>query len=366
MIRVLHVLGGLGTGGAENLIMNWYRAIDRSTIQFDFLVRSDDHNFVEEIHSLGGEVYYTASFPRHALKNYRETDRLLRTGKWDVIHVHGNAALYMTALVLAKKYNVPCRIMHSHSVKAVNPLFSTIHCINRRKLNSYTTEQLACSQKAGCWMFGKNPFSILKNSISTDDFAFSQDKRCLIRKEFQLEEKFVVGHVGRFVESKNHSFVLRVFDQILKARKDAVLLLVGDGEVEGQVRSRVHEMGLDGSVVFAGRRNDIGCLMSAMDVFLFPSLYEGMPVVLIEAQANGLPCFVSQEAITDEVHITPAFHSISLKESAEQWAEQILSCSFGLEDRAMGKELVKQSGYDVRSVVNELETIYENGAHGGV
>lgn len=366
MIRVLHVLGGLGSGGAENLIMNWYRAIDRSKIQFDFLVRSDDNNFVDEIHELGGSIYYTSPFPRHAIRNYQETDALLKTGKWDVVHVHGNAALYMTALVLAKKYRVPCRIMHSHSIQAKRSFFSIIHVFNRTRLKRYTTEQIACSADAGKWMFGKTSFHVLKNAINVNSFSFSMIDRRSAREEFCLSNRFVVGHVGRFAEPKNHSFLLEIFKQIRKTRTDATLLLVGDGELEEQVKRKALEMGLEDAIVFAGRRNDVGRLMSAMDVFVFPSLWEGLGIVLVEAQTNGLPCFASREILTEEVRITPDIYPISLEQTAEHWARQILTHHFDISNRGSVKRLIEQSGYDISSVAAALEHIYENGVRGHV
>ena len=361
MIRVLHVLGGLGTGGTENLIMNWYRAIDRTRIQFDFLVRSSDQNFVDEIHDLGGEIYYTASFPAHAVKNYRQTKELLKTGKWDVIHVHANAALYMAPLTLAKKYGISCRILHSHSVQPQKSIFEVVHNFNRKRLGKYTTERLACSSKAGRWMFGDAPFKVLKNAIDIDSFLYSKADRNTVREEFGLVDRFVVGHVGRLAAVKNHGFLLEVFAKIREKRHDAALLLVGDGELKDQILEKAKALGLADSIVFTGRRNDVGKLMSAMDAFVLPSVFEGLPVVLVEAQANGLQCFSSKEITTEEVFITPKLHVISLEESPQSWANQILDIITGDKQRSGDKALLLQSGFGVESVISELEKIYESG-----
>ena len=256
MTRVLHVLGGLGTGGTECLIMNWYRNIDRTRVQFDFLVRSKDNNFVSEINELGGNIYYTSEFPKHILKNYKETKQVIKMAKWDIIHVHGNAAIYMTALVLAKRYNVPCRIMHSHSVQAKKNIYQYLHYFNRRFLHKFANIRLACSSKAGQWMFDDAHYQVLKNGVVLDQYRYNPSNRMRIRRELNLDKNFVVGHVGRFTEVKNHIFLLEIFKEIKKVKPDSVLLLVGEGELMAEIQSTATEMNISESILW---RRSPGC-----------------------------------------------------------------------------------------------------------
>lgn len=359
MIRVLHVLGGLGTGGTECLIMNWYRNIDRSKVQFDFLVRSKDDNFVEEINNLGGNIYYTSEFPRHILRNFRETNDIIKMGKWDVIHVHGNAAIYMTPLILAKKYNVPCRVMHSHNVEAKKSIYAYIHNFNRCFIPMCATDQLACSSFAGNWMFGQTQYKVLKNGLNIENYVFDSRNRKKIRDEFNLDNKFVIGNVGRFTRQKNHEYLLRIFYQVKKRKPESVLLLVGDGELKEDIIQRAEALGIIDSIILAGKRDDVGNVLSAMDVFVFPSLFEGLGNVLIEAQINGLQCFISSEAITKEVRITANLHEIPLTRCYEEWADEIIAVNDCENNREIDELLLRESGYDIKEVVMNLVNIYE-------
>lgn len=359
MIRVLHVFGGLGTGGTESLIMNWYRNIDRTKIQFDFLVRSPDNNYLDEIESLGGRVFFTASFPRHLIRNYKETKTILEKKEWEIIHVHGNAAMYMLPLQLAKKLGYAQRIMHSHSIKAQNRMFSLVHSVNRLRFSQLATHCLACSSTAGKWMFSNQPFELFRNAINVDFYRFDGNNRIKTRKVLGIENKFVIGHVGRFAAPKNHEFLLNVFANEKQKRPDSVLMLVGDGEMETSVKDQANQLGISDSVLFMGRQSNVGALMSAMDIFVLPSLYEGLGIVLVEAQCNGLPCIVSQEAYNEEVKIYPELISVlQLSSGAEAWADQILSKSSANVDRNADLDVLRDCGYDMETEITKLEELY--------
>lgn len=359
MIRVLHVLGGLGTGGAESLIMNWYRNIDRTKIQFDFLVRSPDANYLHEIESLGGRVFYTASFPKDWIRNYKETRAILSRNEWDVIHVHGNAAMYMLPLRLAKKLDYESRIMHSHSTKSQGKVFSLIHQANKFRIPALATQYLACSSAAGKWMFADHPFVLSRNAINVDTYRFDDNIRRMIRKEFALENKFVVGHVGRFATPKNHEFLLSLFIEIKHTRPDSVLMLIGDGDLETVVKCQAKKLSIADSILFMGRRTNVGELMSAMDVFVLPSLYEGLGIVLVEAQCNGLPCIVSQEAYNEEVTVFPDLLTVlPLSCGAKNWADHILRTSEVSVNRNINLSILQDCGYDIRTEIKKLEELY--------
>lgn len=358
MVRVLHVLGGLGTGGTESLIMNWYRSIDRTKIQFDFLVRSSDNNYTVEILEMGGRIFYTSSFPRHFIKNYIETKRILEQKEWDVIHVHGNAAMYILPLKLAKTIGYPCRIMHSHNVQAQTTIFSLVHLMNRKKIIPYTTYRLACSNAAGKWMFGKNEFQISKNAVDVSDFKYNKEARTKFRKEYDLENKFVLGHVGRFSTQKNHMFLLEIFKSLLKKKPESILMLVGDGELAETIKLQADILGIHEYVIFLGRRNDIGKVMSAMDMFVLPSLYEGLGNVLVEAQLNGLRCIVSEEAYNKEVQLFPTLSKVSLRKDVDAWVKHILEETEKVANREISDEILADTGYDMKREIIQLEKIY--------
>lgn len=359
MIRVLHVFGGLGNGGTESLIMNWYRNIDRSKIQFDFLVRSPDRNYTEEIEELGGRVFYTASFPGHFVRNYRQTKAILERKEWEIIHVHGNAAMYMLPLKLAKKLGYRCRVMHSHSVKTQNPVFTLVHKHNRRKIGRYATCCLACSDAAGKWMYPNTEFAVLHNAVQTEKFLFDQNARTGMRKKLGIDDCLVLGHVGRFSLPKNHAFLLDVFFEVKKRQPDSVLMLVGNGALEAKVREKVQQLELVDSVLFIGKQTNIGRWLSAMDMFVLPSLYEGLAIALVEAQCNGIPCVVSQEAYNEEVNIyADKLSVLPLSCGAEVWAEQILKKMAGTMNRGVDTAIMQDRGYDMKTEIAKLEEIY--------
>lgn len=359
MIRVLHVFGGLGTGGTESLIMNWYRNIDREKIQFDFLVRSPDDHCLAEIEALGGRVFYTASFPRHFLKNYRQTKEILARKEWDVIHVHGNAAIYMLPLKLAKKYGYACRIMHSHNVRTKKNVYSLLHACNSKQIAEYATHNLACSAAAGEWMFADCSYGILHNAIDMEAYRFDSEARQEIRTAYGLGDKCVIGHVGRFVSQKNHSFLLESFKFFKNHCLNSVLMLVGDGELEPEVKAKAEALGLTDSVLFLGRRSDVGRLMSAMDLFVLPSVYEGLGIVLVEAQCSGLPCVVSEEAYNGEVEVYPELMSVlPLSDGPEKWAAHIYQKARNTAERNVDLETLRNCGYDMKTEIACLEELY--------
>ena len=359
MIRVLHVLGGLGSGGTEALIMNWFRNIDSSKIQFDFLVRNKDDNYLKEIENLGGKVYYTSEFPKHAIKNYYETDRILRMKKWDVIHIHANAAIYILPLLLGYKYKYSKVIMHSHSVSAQRRIYSLIHMINKKCINKYSNIRIACSDNAGRWMFSEVAnYNVLKNAIDISRFAFSESKRDYVRNSYGIDDCFVVGHVGRFSKPKNHIQMLNIFLEFKKQHSDAVLMLVGDGELEERIRNLAREMNIEEAVIFAGRQKDVGAYLSAMDLFLFPSLWEGMPLSLIEAQINGLPCIANKKIITKEIEDCESLIGVEISCTSMEWANKMNQFYNKNNNRIMSVNEADFDEYNIDNIIDKLSEFY--------
>jgi glycosyltransferase involved in cell wall biosynthesis len=354
-IRILHVLNGLGTGGAEAIVMNWYRHIDRDKVQFDFLIRSNVNIFADEIEKLGGRVYIMPPYPSCYFANKRETTRFFKEHANDYagIHVHGNALLYVNVFNIAKKYGINMRIFHSHSIQT-NFKYLPIHIYNRCRINNLATDFFACSQAAGEWAFKSRPYIVINNGIETDRFVYNEADRIRTRESLGIIDEKVYGHVGRFVPVKNHNFLLEVFEKILRRDDNSLLLLVGEGELLDNVKQLAKEKGISKRIIFTGRRRDIPALMNAMDVFVLPSHYEGLGIVAVEAQASGLPVLLSDN-ITKDVKMTSCVDFLPLTDS-EVWAERCIDLSNI--SRTNTQEAIINSGYDISSSTKILEEYY--------
>lgn len=363
-IRVLHENVVMDMGGIENLLMNVYRNIDRDRVQFDFMVhRSKDAYFDEEIQALGGKIYKCSPFnPIKHFKYMGDINRVLSENKgYNIIHAHSE--LNMWPLKVAKKHGIPVRISHSHNTKQIKDLKWAFMEYEKLFLKKQCTDLFACSKDAAIWLYGKraveqNNVTYIKNGIKVDDFKFEIDIRNKVRKKLKLENKFVVGHVGRFMKQKNHKFILEVFKEIKKLKQDAVLILIGEGELEEEIKRKAKDMDIYNDIRFLGVRDDVKYLMQAMDVFLFPSFYEGLGIVLVEAQALGLISVVS-ENIPEEAFITDLVYQISLKNSADYWAKKIIDIySKNSENRIGRQKEIINAGYDIVCTAKFLEEFY--------
>lgn len=343
-IRVAHVIGKMVGGGVEQVVMNYYRHVDRKRVQFDFLVDADSTLVPrEEIESLGGRVFVIPPY-QHFVAYQRELVRLFQQELWPIVHSHVNS-LSVFPLRAAKRAGVPVRIAHSHSTSGKGELARNVTKAALRPLsNIYPTYRMACSRYAGEWLFGKCAnFEVVHNAIDLPHFAFDARARVEARAELGLNDnQLVILHVGRFMEQKNHRFLMGVFEEVARRRADAALLLAGDGELRPDVERRVDELGLSGRVLFLGQRLDVNRLYSAADVFVLPSLYEGLPVVSVEAQASGLPCILS-DAITREVDVTGGVRFLSIDDSAP-WADSLCALEPGERAEVGGGIL---SDYDI-------------------
>lgn len=322
-IRVAQIVGKMVGGGVEAVVMNYYRHIDRTKVQFDFLVDADS-KFVpkDEIESLGGRVLVVPPY-QHIATYRHKLDQLFHEQGWRIVHSHINA-LSVLPLSAAKKAGVPVRIAHSHSTSGNGEYVKNIMKNFLRKFsNVYPTHRFSCGQLAGEWLFGANAeFEIIRNAIDLDSFAFSDIVRGKIRKELGIpKDTFVVGHVGRFTAQKNQAFLVDTFQALCQKRPDSVLLFVGEGETKARVESRVRDAGLEDHVSFLGQRDDVANLYQAFDAFALPSLYEGLCVAGIEAQRSGLPCFFSDN-ITKELSLTDRVSFLPISD-AQVWAEAL-------------------------------------------
>ena len=358
-IRVAQVVGKMNGGGVETVVMNYYRHIDRSRVQFDFLVDADSTLVPrEEIESLGGRIFEISPY-QHVLKYQRGLQRLFKQEGWKIVHSHINA-LSVFPLRAAKKAGVPVRIAHSHSTSGKGEYVkNTLKAMLKTQANRYPTHRFACGKRAGEWLFGKDTnFDIIYNAIDLDRFSFDAEARAQVRADLGLvDDQFAIGHVGRFTAQKNHRFLIDVFEQVAKCCDDAILLLVGTGEDEDSIRIKVTERGLADRVKFLGQRDDVDRLYSAFDVFVLPSLYEGLCVVGVEAQAAGLPCLFS-DAITREVDMSGKNEFLTIDDFAP-WVDGLCNLST---NGLVSRELTTPSrfaNYDINAQAHLLTEKYE-------
>lgn len=357
-VRVLHIITGMGSGGAEAYIMNMYRNIDRNKIQFDFLLRSREIIYEEEIKDLGGRIYYTSEFPRHFIRNWREVNKFFSEHKeYNIIHVHGNALIYMTALKIAKKHGIKCRIMHSHNTDTRKPVFRILHNFNKRRISKYATDCFACSDAAGKWMFPDDNYIVRMNGIDIKKFQLSESGKKLIKAELGVENKFVVGNIARFLPAKNHTFILDVFKELHKKNPDSVLLLVGSGPEKEKVQEKVKLYNLTDSVIFLGVRKDVNKIFHAFDVFLFPSIHEGLGIVLVECQAAGIPAVVSN-SIPSEALLTNLIEKCNLCDDVDIWVDKIFNSANKNSTYEDITQKLRNGGFDAKQSAHKLQEFY--------
>lgn len=328
-IRVAQVVGKMNGGGVEAVVMNYYRHIDRSKVQFDFLVDEDSTRVPEEeITALGGRVFRIPPY-QHPIRYRRELIRLMREQQWPIMHSNINT-LSLFPLSAAKKVGVPVRIAHSHSTMGKGEFAkNAMKLILRPFANVYPTVRFACGHYAGEWLFGKNrDFTVIPNAIELDKFRFDPAVRQEVRKELGVvEDTFLIGHVGRFMPQKNQTFLIDVLADLVPGKPNAMLVFVGDGPDKKDVQQHAEELGVADHVMFLGQRADVNRLYQAFDVFCLPSLYEGLCVVGVEAQCAGLPCLFS-DAITREVDVTGASRFMPI-ESHKEWSSALSKREIG-------------------------------------
>lgn len=357
-IRVLQVLTNLDRGGMETMTMNLYRHIDRERVQFDFLLhRSKEGDYEEEARSLGANVFRVPRQNPLSTGYWRALDGFFSEHPYRVVHAQLDC-MSALPLAVAKRHGVPVRIAHSHNSHQEHDIKYPMKMICKRFIQREATDLFACGLDAGRWMFGTDEFKVVRNAIDVDAYAFNAERRERVRRELCLgDDTLVVGHVGRFVPAKNHAFILEVIAETLKLRPDAVLVLVGDGELRAEMERRVEVLGISSNVHFLGVRSDVADLMQAMDVFLMPSIYEGLPLVLVEAQAAGLPCVISNSIPADCDLLGSSITRLSLDAPVVEWAATVARAS-GETIRSDGAEIVRRSGFEARETANWLGSFY--------
>ena len=362
-IRVAHIVGKWLGGGGEAVVMNYYRNIDKSKIQFDFICDSDSTNIpYDEIESLGGRVYLIPPYQK-IVKYHKELKKILKKNNYKIVHSHINT-LSVFPLYAAKKAGVPVRIAHSHSTTNKKEWKKNLMKQFLRPFSKmFATDYMCCSELAGRWLFGNKEYDkgnvyLLNNAIDLDRFKYDKKLRDKKRKELNIsDDTVVIGHVGRFVEQKNHRFLVDIFSEIHKENNNSLLLLVGQGPLMNEIKEKVKELNLTENVKFLGQRNDVDELYQAFDVFCLPSLYEGLPVVGVEAQATGLLCILSDE-MTKETKVLETTKFLSLNTSAKEWSEVLLK-EFKVFNRKNTKEEISRNNFNIKKETKKVEKLYE-------
>lgn len=362
MIRVLHVVERMGYGGIETFLMNIYRNIDRNQIQFDFAVYAKEKGeYDDEIRKLGGNIYYFNSRRDGIINYYKSWDRFLKENyrNYTTIHMHVSSLTTIIPIKVAKKYNIKNRIIHAHNTYQAGTIHNILNKLHQINIMKYATKLFACSTEAGEYVFGKNKFKIIKNGIKAEEYTFDEKKRLEEREKLNIKKgQLAIIHIGRFSEQKNHKFLIKIFKEFNEIESNSKLYLIGIGELKDKIESEIKQMNLNDKVVFLGTRDDVPQVLQAMDVFLFPSNYEGLGIVAIEAQASGIQCFISDK-VPKEVMITDLVNYISLNKNEKEWA-QILKERININQRRNTYKEVLNNGYDIKNTSKILIKYYLN------
>lgn len=357
-IRVAQVMGKMLGGGVESVVMNYYRHIDRSQVQFDFLVDADSTRVPEEeIKALGGHVFRIPPY-QHPLRYRKELVRLFHEEHWPIVHSHINT-LSVFPLSAAKKAGVPVRIAHSHSTMGKGESAKNLMKLALRPLsNLYPTERFACSEYAGKWLFGRNAdFTVIPNAIELEKFHFDPVIRQETRRELGIADgMFLIGHVGRFMPQKNQAFLVDVLAELLPQKPDTILAFVGDGPDRPDVQQHAQELGIGDHILFLGQRTDVNHLYQAFDAFCLPSRYEGLGMVAIEAQVAGCPCVLSDQ-VPHEADVSGQSAFIPIQEP-DSWASEILRIQ-GTDKREQINSNKKLDFYDIEEQSKKICAQYE-------
>ncbi|MBQ2785793.1 MAG: glycosyltransferase [Oscillospiraceae bacterium] len=360
-VRVLHMIGNLGIGGSQVLVINLLRAIDRSKVQFDFIVdRPESDELAAAVRELGSRIYSVPTFVGH---NIREVQKawnqfFLEHPEYKILHSHvrSYASIY---LPIAKKHGLKT-IIHSHSTSNGKGLVSAVKKVLQYPLRYQADYFFSCSEEAGKWLFGNKIVKcdrhyLLRNAVDAKAYLFNEETRQSYRQALAIgENDTVYSHVGRLHPSKNHTFLLNVFKKIHTRNPDTKLLLIGDGELRQQIEQQIAELSIHDAILLLGSRQDIPQLLQAADFFLFPSLWEGLGLAAIEAQAAGLGCICSDQ-VPPLVKVTENCHFLPLDE--EQWVTAALNAP---KDRVVAYEQIQQAGYDIYAAAQWLAAFYED------
>ena len=360
-IRVLNMFTIMDRGGAETMVMNYYRNMDRTRVQFDFLVHRQQRGaYDDEIEALGGRIYRLSPiYPQNFGKYKREISAFFKAHpEYRIIHSHMSELGYF-AFQEAHRQGVPVRVCHAHNAPTNFDAKMIVRTYFKKRMMPHVTDLFMCGEKSGIWLYGKknrDRFVMMNNAIDAAAYRADETVRQAVRSELGVEDEVVLGHVGRFNEQKNHPFLIDLFAEAVKKEPRVRLVLVGDGEGRAAIEKKVQTLGLTDKVLFLGVRSDVPRLLQAMDVFVFPSLYEGLPLSILEVQANGLPCVIS-DRVPEDVFLTDLIQPLSLGDPKEVWIEKILSVKRS-QPQAYN-DCLRGSDYAVETAMEKIYHIYE-------
>ena len=363
-IRVAHIMGKMIAGGVESVVTSEFLEMDKSKVQFDFICDEDSTNIPYDlIEKNGGKVIIIPPYQK-AFKYHKELKKVLKDNNYKIVHSH-ISTMSVFSLFAAKCAGVPVRIAHSHSTtNKKEKKKNLMKQILRPFSKVFATDYMCCSELAGRWLFGNKEYDkgnvyLLNNAIDLDKFKYNESLRKKKRKELGIkDDTLVIGHLGRFVAQKNHTFLIDIFNELHKKNKNSVLLLAGQGPLLEEIKSKVKDLNLEESVKFLGQRNDANELYQAFDVFLLPSLYEGLPVVGVEAQAAGLLCYLSDD-MTKETKVLDITKFMSLNDTPEEWADNILNDVKKYKRIDTSKEMTAKN-FNIKEEAKRLEEYYLN------
>lgn len=368
-VKVLLFVDRMRHGGIQQFLVENVKHMDKTNVDIDVLTLDDGETYPLEqaIQDAGAKYYKLKGIWINNTMDYFKYATAIDNfftihNNYKVIHMNASSKNFIL-LKYAKKHHIPVRIAHSHNIdfQTKNPIKKIIGNLFKIPMKKYATDYFACSYLAGEWLFGKEnvesgKVKVIHNAVDYKNFKYDEKTRKEIRKEFNIKENEILfGHVGRFTNQKNHTFLIDIFNEIHKQNKNTKLIMIGIGEKEEEIKNKVKKLQLNNYVIFAGFRKDVNKLMQGMDTFLLPSLYEGLPVVGVEAQAAGLPSFTSEDVVTQEVRITTAMNFISLEKSAKEWADIILNSDLSRKDT---KDELKEAGYFIEDSARELVNFY--------
>lgn len=368
-VKVLYFVDRLLRGGIQTFVYENIKHMDRNKVQIDFLLLDDGNKYEmeDDLKELGCNIYKLKGMWINKITDFFKYGKMLdeffsKNNDYKVVHLHSSSKNYLV-LKYAKKYNIKVRIAHSHNIdfQTKNVLKKLMGDFLKIPLRIYATDYFACSEIAGEWLFGKkivksDKFKVVHNAVDLEKFKFNNEIREKIRKELNVDfDTLLIGHVGRFTQQKNHNFLIDIFNEIHKKNQNTKLLLIGTGIKENDIKEKVKNLNLQNSVIFEGFKTNVAEYMFAMDIFLFPSKFEGLGLVLIEAQATGLPCYTSKDVVPSEAKVSELLHYFYLCSSALEWSQYIIN---NQNKRLNEYKKIKNSGYDIEDTAKLLQCFY--------
>lgn len=350
-------------GGVESVILNYSKELYKKGYLLDYIVIDEIPDFLSEQIEEESKIYVVPYILRKPKEYVLQLEKILSKNCYDIVWYNVNTLIDITLLRLAKKHKVSTRIIHAHNSKYMGrKILYPLHFLHKYSLKRFVTHYISCSKVAEQFMFLKSDLykkknCILKNAIDTDLFAYNEGVRNKYRTYYKVNDKIVFGHIGRFSEQKNHMFLIDIFQEIYKKNQSAFLVLVGTGELLPKIKSKVNLLQLDQNVLFLDSTNDIKNIYQMMDALLLPSLYEGLPMVGVEAQAAGLPCYFA-DTISREAAFSDDVKFLSLDLSASTWAEYILN-DYNNFQRENRKKIIEEAGFDIKKSVDDFITFCE-------